>query len=154
MTLADFNRLEVLARRPFHTNDDGAIVIPTERVLSFLVATCAMARAAMRPCDSEQVRARFECSPWVTDKTQPDGVWSRFVTVTSGTGGKLSNQRGLREDPFIENVTAAGTLACNPDFVNVKTLRNAVEWGGEMVGIGASRKMGWGRFVVEKFAEI
>ena len=154
MTLDDFAQLEAAAKRPFHLNSEGFIIIPAERVLSFLVAVCDEARAAMRPCNKDQVRSRFEVSEWVTTKTKPDGLWSRFVTVTSGAGGKLSNQRGLREDPIIENVVATGSLSCDPEFVNVKVLRNAIEWGGQFVGIGASRKMGMGRFVVSKFVEI
>jgi hypothetical protein len=151
MTLDDYTVLETAAKRPFHVNAEGFIIIPAERVFSFLVATCDTVRAAMRPCSKEQVRSRFEVSDWITTKTGPDGIWSRFATVTSGPGGKLSNQRGLRENPYIENALATGSLSCDPDFVNVKTLHNAIEWGGAMVGIGASRKMGMGRFAITKF---
>ena len=151
MNLEQFNELEALAKRPFHTNDDGEIIIPAERVLSFLVSTCNSARAAMRPCSSDQVRSRFEATDWSTGKFKEDGLWSRFVTVSSGTGAKLSNQRGLREDKYIENFTAHGEITCDPKFVNVNVLQNAIEWGGQFIGIGAARKMGMGRFVLTKF---
>jgi len=154
MTLEQFHELEEKARKPFHTDGDGKIIIPVERVLSFLVSVCDEARSAMRPCPKEQVRSRFEVTDWTTEKTASDGVWSRFVTVSSGTGAKLSNQRGLREDHYIENFTARGQISCDPKFVNVATLQNAIEWGGQFIGIGAARKMGMGRFTLVKFAQV
>jgi len=154
MTLEQFHELEEKARKPFHTYVNGEIIIPVERVLSFLVSVCDEARSAMRPCSKEQVRSRFAVTDWATGKFASDGVWSRFVTVSSGTGAKLSNQRGLREDQFIEDFTAHGLISCDPKFVNVATLQNAIEWGGQFIGIGAARKMGMGRFNLTKFVEV
>lgn len=151
MTLADFERLEQLAKRPFHMNGEGRIIIPADKFLSFLVATCDEARSAQRPCQKEQVRSRFVASDFVTDKTEPDGVWARFATVTAGAGNKLSNQRGLRENAYIAGFDATGTLIFDPQFVDAETLRNALAWGGQFVGIGASRKMGKGRFDLARF---
>jgi len=150
MTLEDYDALEQKARRPFHTNG-REIIIPAERVSSFLVATCDEARPAMRPCAHDQVRSRFVVTDWTTDRTKPDGKWTRFATVSAGTGAKLSNQRGLREDPFIENFHASGELSCDPNFVRVDVLRDVIEWGGQFVGIGAARKMGMGRFTVQEW---
>lgn len=146
MTLAQYEDLEHRAKRPFHTDDDGEIIIPADRVLSFLVATCAEARAAQRPCQPEQVRARFVVSDLATGRTTADGIWSRFATVTAGTGAKLSNQRGLREDAYIADFTATGTIGFDPQFVRPEVVENALRWAGDNVGIGASRKMGKGRF--------
>lgn len=152
MTLADYERLEALSKRPFYVDDDGMIVVPENHVMSFLVATCSEARAANRPCQPEQVRSRFIATPWKTGKAQADGVWERFATVSAGTGQKLSNQRGLRASKFIEKFTATGTIKFDADFVDPKTLEKAIGWGGQFVGIGASRKMGWGRFTLESFS--
>lgn len=151
LTLADYEELERQAARAFHRDGDGRIIIPADYVLSFLVATCDEARAAMKPCRPEQVRSRFRASAWVTDRLEPDGVWQRFATVTSGTGAKLSNQRGLRENAYIEDFTATGTLQFSEEFVDPKALRNALVWGGREIGIGASRKMGKGRFELTGF---
>lgn len=150
MTLEQFNNLEVKAKRPFFMEGD-MIAIPEERMLSFLVATCDTLRSAQRPCQPDQVRSRFECSHFITDKKEPDGIWSRFVTVTAGTGNKLSNQRGLREDPYIEHWTATGTIKFDPDFVKPDVLKNALILGGSNIGIGAARKMGRGRFALVRF---
>jgi len=36
-------------------------------------------------------------------------------------------------------------------MVRPETLKKALEWAGEWVGIGASRKMGFGRFTITEF---
>jgi hypothetical protein len=146
MTLADFERLEQLSRRPFHTAPDGEIVIPADRILSFLVAANSEARAANRAAPPEQVRSRITATDFYTGKYQPNGVWKRFATVNLGTGARASNQRGLRENAYIEGFEATGSLRFDEQTVDPKTLIRLIEWAGEFVGIGASRKMGKGRF--------
>lgn len=154
MTLAEYERLESRASEPFYRDDGGLIILPENQVLSFLVATCDEARAATRPCAPEQVRSRFVVSSWHTGKQAADGVWERFATVSTGTGAKLSNQRGLRRSEYIADFEASGTISFDAEFVDPKTLRKALEFGGNFVGIGASRKMGWGRFELRKFERV
>lgn len=151
MAFSDYEELEKRAKQPFYYDENGNIMIPELHVVSFLYATCDSARAANRPCQPDQVRSRFFCSPWTTDKAKEDGIWERFATVTSGTGQTLSNQRGLRRSAYIEKFTAHGTIEFDTEFVEPKTLRAALEFGGKFVGVGASRKMGWGRFELMKF---
>jgi hypothetical protein len=161
MTLADYERLEVLASRPFHTDDDGRIVIPSRQVTAMIVATCDEARAAFRPCPPEQVRYAIRASSWTTDVTPDDAlVWERYAMVTAGTGARLSNQRALRRNAYIgaeppdetlaatKPVTARGTVEVDPEMVKPDVLLNALTWAGQRIGIGACRKMGWGRFEV------
>jgi hypothetical protein len=148
MTLAEFDRLQARAREPFYKNWEGWIIIPRLYVTSFLVATCDEVRAAQKPCPKEQVRSRFVCGDFTTDRSEPDGVWERFATVSAGTGAKLSNQRGLRSNAFIENFSATGQIQFDEQLVDPDTFRNALVWGGQFVGIGASRNMGMGRFAV------
>ena len=81
-------------------------------------------------------------------------MYERYATVTSGTGAKLSNQRALRKSDYICDFEATGSVSINPDYVNPETLHKAIVWGGENVGIGASRKMGWGRFEVREFVKM
>lgn len=153
MTLGDYERLEKLSSRPFYTDGNGLIIIPELHVISFLTATCDEARAASRPCQPEQVRSRFIVTDWTTGKSEPDGVWERFATVSGGTGQKLSNQRGLRSNPYIGPFEASGSITFDQEFVEPKVLKQALEFGGMFVGIGASRKMGWGRFELRRFEE-
>jgi hypothetical protein len=151
MTLADFEELERRSKIAF-TYEDGFIVIPAHHVQSFLVATCDEIRSASRPSPPEQVRSRIRVTGWRTDKTEPDGNWERFALVATGTGAKLSNQRAFRTNAYITGFKARGEMSINADFVDPKTLEAAIRWGGENVGVGASRKMGWGRFSLEAFA--
>lgn len=151
LTLADFARLEERANRPFHTDAEGQIVIPVDSVMSFLVAANSTARAAFRACDPGQVWSRIAATPLATGRREPDGIWRRFATVNLGTGARASNQRGLRENAYIEGFTATGTLSFDEQLVDPEALRNLIAWGGQFVGIGASRKMGKGRFALAAF---
>lgn len=152
MTLADYEKIKALSERPFHTNPCGEIIIPRDKVMSFLVAGNSQARAAQRATPPEQVWSRITATDFTTGKTKPDGVWTRFATVSLGTGQKASNQRGLRENAYIENFTARGQLSFDEQTVDPGRLENLIGWAGQFVGIGASRKMGKGRFKLAQFA--
>jgi hypothetical protein len=164
MTLADWDALNVLADRPFYTNGDGStIVVPKRHVISMLVSTCTMARAAFRPCPPDVARIALRASEWKTNVLVADAhAWERFAVVSSGTGAKLSNQRGYRKNLFVGAeppegeptipVVATGTIEIDDQMVKPDVLRNALTWAGVFVGIGASRKMGWGRWKVVEFS--
>lgn len=152
MTLADFERLDAASKRPFHVAADGEIIIPQQSIMAFLVAANDEARAAFRACQPEQVWSRIAASDFRTGKRAPDDVWRRFATVNLGGGAKASNQRGLRENHYIADFTATGSLKFDEQMVDPKTLQNLIEWAGQFVGIGASRKMGKGRFELSSFA--
>lgn len=153
MTLAEYEALEIAAGRPFHTAADGTIVIPGDKVAAFLVHVCDVIRAAGRPCRREMVRSLITTEDWITDRIGPDGVWERFAVV-QGAGGKLSNQRGLRRSHYIADFEARGALSVDDGYVKPDVLEDALRWGGEMVGLGACRKMGWGRFTLVQFARL
>ena len=99
MSLSDYEALEQAASRPFYTDNDEHIIVPKNQVDGMLVAACHTARAAQRPCPPEMVRTVLRASGWMTDaKVSDAGVWERYAVVTSGTGARLSNQRGLRRN--------------------------------------------------------
>jgi hypothetical protein len=128
-----------------------------------LVTLCNMARSAMRPCPPNLARSAIRATPWRTNiKPGEAKKWSRYVVVTNGTGSRLSNQRGLRENWYVgseppgdmeptKEVTATGSLDVNQEMVQAKVLEKSLAWAGEWVSIGASRKMGWGRFKLLDF---
>lgn len=145
MTLADYDRLALLSARPFHTNGDGHIVIPAEKVLSCLVNAADVAPAKLRIAS---LRTALRASDFHTPKAGPDGRWERFAVVTLGTGAKASNQRGFRSSAYIRDFDATGDLEVEPDMVDPRAVRTLLEFAGRQVGIGASRRMGWGRFTV------
>jgi hypothetical protein len=153
-TLEWYEELEASTKRPFYTDAGGQIIIPPEQFMSFLVQACKTARAAQRAVPPDQVWARIKASAFTTGKVKEDGVWSRFATVSAGTGQKLSNQRGLRESKFITDFVATGTVTFDPETVDPKSLWNMIKWAGAMCGIGASRPMGWGRFELVSTKEL
>jgi hypothetical protein len=109
------------------------------------------------------VRVALGIHEWRTDaRVSEASLWERFAVVSAGTGAKLSNQRGLRRSLFIgaeppddceptHPVKVTSTIDINPEMVRPEVLHKALAFAGESVGIGASRKMGWGRFKVERF---
>jgi hypothetical protein len=163
MTLAAYDELERVAEMPWDLDESGCIVIPQRCIAGMLVQTCGTARAAMRPCPPEMVRTVLRPTRWATDAHPSDALaWERFAVVTAGTGKKLSNQRGFRSNVYIgarppagsapaKETTARGELDINPEMVRPAVLRKALDWAGEWVGIGSSRKMGWGRFSLSGF---
>ena len=157
MSLDEFEKLQEKADRPFYTDEDGLIIVPELHVMSMIVNTCYSIRAAGRPTTPENARSAIHATRWTTDRKEPDGVWERFAVVTAGTGAKLSNQRALRSNPYIGTppgtadgtpVHASGTVTLNENFVKPQVLLDALQYAGANIGIGASKKMGWGRFEV------
>jgi hypothetical protein len=148
MTRGQYEDLERAASRPFYTSDDGTIIVPALHVISMIVATCDQVSARARPCAPDLARTLIRPTGWATSKTAPDGIWERFAVVSAGTGQKLSNQRALRADPYIENTGATGVIAIDETAIRPEVLWKALAWAGTHVGIGAARKMGKGRFTL------
>mgnify|MGYP001615730061 CR=1 FL=1 len=157
MTMEDFQRLEARAARPFYTRADvghhGAgvdpdeIVVPAHHLNGMAAQACDLAPASVRLASPEQIRTVMTIHDFATGKTKPDGIWERFAVVKSGTGQALSNQRGLRTDAYIAEVTAVGTIRLINDELASKG-QHFWAWAGREIGVGAARKLGWGRFEV------
>lgn len=142
-----YEELQRLAARPFYLHD-GHIIIPRLHVMSMIAAACDEIGARDRPCPPALARTLIRPSPWTTGKTAPDGIWERFAVVTSGTGAKLTNQRALRRDEYITDADATGTIEIDPATIRPAVLWKALAYAGTHVGIGAARKMGYGRFTL------
>jgi len=149
MTLDDFRKLEERAQRPFHQDEDGNIVIKT--ITECLVEAAMTAKSGIRLMVGSSIRTALHVSPFVTNKKAPDGVWERFAVVTVGSGAKASNQRGLRRSPFIAEFDATGSISFEESLVDPDRLHKFLQYAGANVGVGASRKMGYGRFTVSEF---
>lgn len=141
MTLDDYKALEMEASRPFHTSPSGTIVVPAHHLHGFMANVAALAPAAVRLAKPEHVRNHIEWDDLDTGKSKADGRFDRFVR------NPLTNQRRLQSDAYIADFTATGTLTLvNPE--EEKKAKECIAWGGEDVGVGAARKMGWGRFTI------
>ena len=166
MTLVDFEGLEKQASRPFYTwadvllpevlngRDPTEIVISAHEVYGCLAQAASLVSSATRVAKPEHIRTVLHVSDLATGKRAPDGVWERYVTVKAGTGAKLSNQRGFRSNEFIENFSATGSIAFSPDMAEAKKVRRFLDVAGQEIGIGAARKMGWGRFRVTRWEAV
>jgi len=145
MSLADYEKLKLDSQRPFHTNGDGGIVIPGDKILSCLVSASDEAPSKLR---IESIRTVMTASDFHTGKNKPDGSWERFAVVKTGSGKTLSNQRGFRTNQYIKNFTATGSITHDDKMVKPEAIVDLLKFAGRAKGIGASRKMGWGRFEV------
>jgi len=147
MTLETYRELEGLADRPFYRNGDEQIIMPTHQVYGCLVNAAANATAAVRIARADNLRSVIEAGEWQTGKIEADGMFERFAVVNSGSG-KLSNQRALRSNPYIADFEAQGTVDFQEEYVQVAKLKDFLAFAGRDIGIGACRKLGWGRFNV------
>lgn len=149
LTLDEYTALVETASREWYTNGDGSsIVIPAHQIYGCFGQTAAVATSAVRLARPEQIRTVLHTSDWTTDKSQADGVWERFVPVKSGPGGKLSNKRALRSNQYLGPCTASGQLTFSADVLREAKVRSFVEFAGREIGVGASRKLDWGRFAI------
>lgn len=151
-TLEQYAELERLAQRQFYTAGDGTIIISSHQVYGCLIESARNISASQRPCDPNNLRHVLRVSDLRTEKTQADGTFKRLVMPKSGTGQPLSNQRALRMNDYIEDFEAVGSIRFFPeDLRNVDELPDFLSYAGQRIGVGASRKMGMGRFVVKSY---
>lgn len=144
-----YDALVAQANAPWYRNGTH-ILIPSHQLYGCLIEGAKTLSASQRPCDPTNLRHLLQVSDFVTDKSTEDGVYERLVMPKSGTGQPLSNQRALRKNPYIAQFSATGTLAWfETDFPEAQPLLDFVVYCGTRVGVGASRKMGYGRFVVQ-----
>jgi hypothetical protein len=146
----EYLEIEKAAKEPWYRSE-GGIIIPSHQLYGCLIESCRNASATLKPCDPDNLRHVLDVSDLATGKGTHDGIFQRLVMPKSGTGQPLSNQRALRENPFIADFTATGTLAFFPEDLRGEgnTLYDFICWAGQRIGVGASRKMGYGRFQVQ-----
>ena len=151
MTAEQYLDLEKLAQRPWYWNSAGEIVIPAHQMYGCLIEGAKTLSPSQRPCDPNNLRHILRVSDFATGKKQQDGVYQRLVMPKSGTGQPVSNQRALRKNPYIADFTATGRVTFFlSDIPDAQRLMDFVAYVGQRVGVGASRKMGYGRFTVEE----
>src|SRR5262245_15097 len=160
MSTDDYERLQARAERQFYTfadvGDDNMmsgrpgdeITIPAHQLYGCLAQAADLASSAIRIARKEQIRTVVQISNVSTGKARSDGVWERFVQVKSGTGQTLSNQRALRSNQYLGPFVGNGFLQFSEDIVPYRKMVDFVEFAGREIGVGASRKLGWGRFTI------
>ncbi len=154
MTLAEYEKLCQDAKDPVERNEEGAHIVPSEKVASMLVCANDVLPRAQQFTARGQERSRIATSDMTLVYDAEDVYqWERFAVVTQGSGAKASNQRGLRSDMVLGRATGTVSFEFSDQYVDPGKLQRALAYAGEHVGIGASRKMGKGRFTVVTYAK-
>jgi len=157
LTNVDYEAMVRMAERPFYTaadmplvdgHDPAEIVVPPHQIYGCLAQASDTARSSVRIASRDQLRSLLVVQPMFTGRTAADGIWERFAVVTAGTGAKLSNQRALRRNAYLGPFETTLDIAFDSHVVSEAKVREFVAYAGREVGLGASRKMGWGRFEV------
>ena len=148
MSMEDYQLLEKLAARQWYKladANDGEIIIPRHQFSGALVEACKSAPAGAR-FNADQLRSLLDIRDFRTGKFGCDRLFSRFVLPKDGKGNPLSNQRARRVNEVIDDFIAEGTIHFDTDDVKQKSVVALLNYAGKYIGVGASRKMGYGRF--------
>lgn len=150
MTAERYAEIVELSERQWYRQNgavDSPIVIPRHQISAALVECCKSAPAAVRAkLHADSLRHHLRLSDFVTDKKAADGVFDRYVKL------ETSNQRSRQRNEFIRDFAATGTIDCEPD-AKLDQLQRFLEYAFREVGVGASRKMGYGRGRIESLEE-
>ena len=149
MTVEDYRKLEVLAARQFYrkVEPDGEIIIPRHQLAGCLVHTVKFAPKNLRgKYNDESFRALVQIGDFSTGKFKEDGTYARYVKL------ETSNMRSLQKNDYIEQFSAVGTFSVPVDE-KVADLKRLIGFAVEETGVGACRKMGFGRGVLVDLVE-
>lgn len=149
LNMDDYRALQKAAERQWYRVDSGddnsEIIVPRHHLAGCLVQTVGTATKNLRgKFTKDSFRSLVEISDFRTGKFKSDGKFDRYVKL------EASNMRSHQVNDYIEDFVATGTFRVS-DSVNVDDLRRILESGVETVGVGASRKMGYGRGEVVSF---
>ena len=143
ISLVEYRELEKLAARPWYRvdNDDPTteIVIPRHQVAGCLVETVGKSTKNLRgPFTKDSFRHQVQLTDLSTGKMQCDGLFDRYVRL------ETSNMRSRQVNEVINDFVASGTLTIAP-HLKVSDLRRLFAHAFAETGVGAARKMGYGR---------
>jgi len=157
--LADYEAWRIEAAEQFYRvgtnpgglNRGGKIMIPRHQIAGGMVQVIGGAPKALRgPFDRDNFRALVAIGDFITDLVDRDGAFERFVKLEG------SNQRSWQANDFIGEYldcgapfNAVGSIACEPK--QEETVRSLLTAVLENVGIGAARKMGFGRGKIQSW---
>jgi len=153
-TYEQYEQFKIEAARQWYRSNGpkSKIMIPRHQIAGALVQAIATSPKALRgEFDKDNFRALVQIGDFLTDRTEPSGIFGRFVKLEG------SNQRSWQENEYIgkylDNGTefkAAGVIA----FAEPKsedTIKALLTKAVETTGVGAARKMGFGRGKIESW---
>lgn len=140
LTMADYANLQERAARKWYRNDDGAIIIPRHQIAGALVQTVKNAPAAIRgKFHKDSFRNYVRVSDFLTNKKEKDELFDRYVSNFPKT-----NERRRTISEVVTNVACQGVVSL-ADIYKVEDFERIMRVSISDVGIGACRKMGYGR---------
>jgi len=150
ITYDDYLRLKKEAEEQWYRDKSGNIIIPRHQIAGALVQTIEQSPKAVRgPFTADNFRALVQISDFNTGLKNAAGKFVRFVKLEG------SNQRSLQENEFIgqyldqgEPFDAAGCVAISDERLE-KYLSGLFNTMITTIGVGAARKMGFGRGIVK-----
>ena len=150
MSLSDYNSLIKASSRAWYRvdNDDEAseIVIPRHHIAGMLVQAVKTAPKSVRGAfNADSFRHVVRLPDFPTGKFETDEVFDRYVKL------EMSNQRSRQVNDVITDVTASGVIELLPE-AKEDDLERLIKYALEQTGIGAARKMGYGRGVLREFS--
>jgi len=143
--------MKQMSKRQFYARD-GLIHIPRHQIAGAFVETIGGSPKALRgQFTKENFRALVQISDFETDVPEKTGTFGRFVKLEG------SNQRSWQENDYIgqyldtgEPFEARGTLDSQDGSDKTRaTIKLLLTKAVCEIGIGAARKMGFGRGVIE-----
>lgn len=151
ITLADYREFIEKAARQWYRRDnddvDSPIVIPRHQLAGCLVETIGRTPKAVHgKYNADSFRHHVRLSDFITDRTAADGVFDRYVKLEG------SNKRDHQQNETIKTFVAEGTLSV-PSDTKAEDLKRLVAYAVCEVGVGASRKMGYGFGEIVEFEE-
>jgi hypothetical protein len=150
-TLAQYEQFKIDAAEQWYRRE-GKIIIPRHQLAGAFVQAIGTSPKALRGAfDKDNFRALIQLGDFVTNRTKADGMFSRFAKLEG------SNQRSFQENEYIgryldvgEPFEATGVIGI-PNPKHADTVKSLLCHVVEMIGVGASRKMGFGRGVVKSW---
>lgn len=148
VTYERYLEMKQLSKRPFYRSEDSRIYLPMHQISGALVQTIGGAPKALRgPFTKDNFRALVQIGHFQTEVTEATGIFSRFVKLEN------TNQRSWQENPYIgqyldkgEPFLAEGDICIvNGDDKLEQTVKSLFVHTFKEIGLGASRKMGFGR---------
>ena len=120
-------------------NQKSKIIIPKNQMSASLVEACKVSPTAVIQSKlADCLRAMMIVSDFVTKKTKCDEIFKRYIRGES-------NQPRYTESEVINNFDAIGTIDFDVSVFNLKTVTELFNYQLKYTGLGASRKMGYGR---------
>jgi hypothetical protein len=151
-TYEKYLEMKASSEEQWYRLSEGCIYIPRHQLAGAFVQAVGNAPKALRGAfDKDNFRALVQIGDFNTNKKEADGVFTRFVKLDG------SNQRSLQSNEYLgvyldtgEPFEASGMISV-ADVKTAETAKAVIAHSIEFIGVGAARKMGFGRGIVKSW---